>query len=218
MAILKTVFVHPVRFIIAMHKLFNRPRSYFMKVGYLSTILTKVPKDTNGDYLPWMNYAVIDFLSKKLNKSLHLFEYGSGFSTIYFSKRTASVTSVEYNKSWYDKVLDLIKEHTNAKVHYYPLDDGYISAIQKIDASKKYDVIIIDGRKRVHCALNSYPSLKDNGVLLVDDTHRAYYQDIFDFYTQKGYNQITFTGMKPTGTEYEATTLFYKTGNNCLGI
>jgi hypothetical protein len=54
--------------------------------------------------------------------------------------------------------------------------------------------------------------LKEDGVLILDDSNRTYYHEIFNFYRKKGFKEITFSGLKPSDIEV------YKSEKNCLGI
>jgi protein-L-isoaspartate O-methyltransferase len=60
-----------------------------------------------------MNYSVVEFLRQRLTKNMLLFEYGSGYSTLFFSKLVKKVVSVEYDKDWYERMS---KEGLNENV------------------------------------------------------------------------------------------------------
>ena len=49
---------------------------------------------------PWMSYGAISALEKTLTARMKVFEWGIGGSTLFFSERTSSVTSVEHDTSW----------------------------------------------------------------------------------------------------------------------
>jgi 16S rRNA A1518/A1519 N6-dimethyltransferase RsmA/KsgA/DIM1 with predicted DNA glycosylase/AP lyase activity len=51
-----------------------------------------------------MNYNVIALLDDRLDSDMRVFEYGSGFSTLYFAERVSSVVSVEYDQQWIEKL------------------------------------------------------------------------------------------------------------------
>ena len=192
--------------------------SYLVQTGYVNSVINDSISNTNKESIPWMNYPFIDFLNEKLQKNLVVFEYGSGFSTIFFAKRTKKVISIEYNKDWYHKVKDLLKENCdNAEVQYSELNDSYVNAIERYTENEKCDIVVVDGRKRVKCAKLAYNHLSEKGVVIFDDSHREYYKEGLNFYKEKGYKSITFKGIKPTGFGTDQTTLLYKS-NNCLGI
>ena len=52
----------------------------------------KTPLDLE---VPWFSYAAIDFLDGFLRPGMMVCEYGSGGSTLFFSKRVRSVVSID---------------------------------------------------------------------------------------------------------------------------
>lgn len=207
-----------IRLYYKVYQIITQKNSYLVQTGYLESQVSKLPVDFNGKPLPWMNYPFIDFLSKRLRSEMELFEYGAGYSSLYFASKVKEVVSIEYNKDWYNKIKHYEDIFANIHLHFYRLDENYPLAITEIDEHKKYDIIIIDGRKRVKCAINAFPFLKEDGVLVLDDSNRTYYQEIFNFYHKKGFKEITFSGLKPSDLETYHTTLFYRSEKNCLGI
>ncbi|GAB4111050.1 MAG: hypothetical protein OHK0057_21310 [Thermoflexibacter sp.] len=207
-----------IRLYYAAYQIITQKNSYLVQTGYMESHISKLPIDINGSPLPWMNYPFIDFISKRLRSEMEIFEYGAGYSSLYFANKVGKVVSVEYNRDWYNKIKDYENKFNNIHLHFYPLDDNYPLAITEISIGKKYEIIIIDGRKRVKCAINALPFLKENGVLVLDDSHRTYYQEVFDFYYAKKFKEITFSGLKPSNLETYSTTLFYRSESNCLGI
>ncbi len=190
--------------------------SYFLHNGFLKSVTNGRPIGPNGEPLPWMSYSILDFFEEKLNKNLTFFEYGLGYSTLYFSEKVQSVRSIEHDKTWFHDINEKLKEKGNVEMELVELEDGYEEAIKKI--KEKFDIILIDGRKRVKCAINAFDNISDNGVLILDDSNRDYYQGAFDFYKEKGFRKLTFTGLAPTSFRTHASTIFYRAGNNCLDI
>jgi hypothetical protein len=204
---------------VRLHRQFKRfakyKDSYLVKTGYLTSFKKGHPVDLKMNPLPWMNYPFLEFIKNRLNKTQNLFEYGSGYSTVFFAERMKSVTSVEYDKDWFEKAKEMTKAFLNTEIIFQELNDDYSKAIKK--TKKKFELIIIDGRKRVQCAINSFEHLNDEGVLILDDSSREEYKEIWDFYLGKGFREITFQGLKPNGFSIDHTTVFYRDGN-CLGI
>ena len=58
-------------------------QSFLNSTGLARSFRENRPVDKNGEPLPWLNYSLIRLLDERLNKSLRVFEYGSGFSTLY---------------------------------------------------------------------------------------------------------------------------------------
>src|SRR5258705_9406984 len=74
--------------------------------------------------LPWFSYAAIDFLADHLTPDMDVCEYGSGGSTLFFSRRTRRVTSIEDNPQWFELVTRRLKDVglTNVDVKLRPFD------------------------------------------------------------------------------------------------
>jgi len=195
-----------------------REKSYIVKTGFLLSRLKKLPIDADGEFIPWMNYPIVEFLKKRLNKEISMFEYGSGFSTMFYSKRVKEVISIEYDMKWYDSIKNRIKEYQNAKIHFKALNEGYENAVSEFSDGKPFDLILIDGRKRMECLYKSIPFLSKKGVIILDDSSREKYSKAFEIMKQEGFNEITFSGLKPRGLGNDSTTIFYRCGSNVLGI
>ncbi len=201
------------------YNLLTKKEHFLHETGYTKSFLQKKPINKNGEFLPWMNYAIINFLQERLHKNISIFEFGSGFSSVFYAQKAKQVFSVEYNKEWKQKVEELFVENqlNNSTVFYCEVNENYTKAIEKFLPKNKFELIIVDGRQRVNCAKESFTYLAENGVLLLDDSSREKYKEIFTFYQNKGFKQITFCGIKPTGFKNDCSTVFYRE-NNCLGI
>lgn len=192
---------------------FNR-NSILKKTGWIRGYVQRKPIDADGNPLPWMNYAAIDFLKKRLNADMTLFEWGSGYSTLFFASRMTSAVSVEYNEHWFNLIKEQVPK--NVEVVYRPLDSGgYVNEITA--RAEPFHLIVIDGRERVKCFAACLAHLREDGVILLDDSDRSDYQAAFQLATEQGFRHIDFIGLKPRSHKQHQTTVFYKTGN-CMGI
>lgn len=124
----------------------------------------------NNQELPWMTKDANNFLLKNLRKDMILLEFGSGRSTHFYAERVKKVYSREHHKEWFEKVSEQLKEYKNVDYKFYNNLENYVNAndIEK----ETLDVIIIDGRNRVNCLLNSIDKLKQGGVLVLDNAER----------------------------------------------
>lgn len=189
--------------------------SFLWTTGFSKGLKTLEPIDNHESPIPWMNYSFIAFISQRLNSRMDIFEFGSGYSTNYWAKAVNTVTSVEYDKKWFQKIGDNLPN--NVKLIFNDNIDSGEYAKSCLEQNSEYDVIIIDGRKRVDCLQYSLPNLKQNGVVILDDSHRERYVDGFKLMKDNGFKEITITGVKPISSSFAATTVFYRT-DNCLNI
>lgn len=173
------------------------------------------PVSSNGESLPWMNYSVTRFLETRLTQDLVLFEYGSGYSTNFFASRVNRVTSVEYDRAWFERINEISRENTEILFREVGDDGAYCRSIREQEIN--YDVVIIDGRNRVSCFKEAIPALTPRGVILLDDSDRSRYSEIFELAAAEGFRFLRFSGIKPLAVSISKATLFYRDGN-CLSI
>lgn len=133
--------------------------------------------------VPWFSYAANDFLSEWLKPHMKAFEYGSGGSTLFLSKRVQSVHSVEDNPKWYELVSKRVQEKqiANVSIEFHQFDfknpigfehSDYLNALKE-----EKDVIFIDGSEewnlvRPICFKHAEQFVRPGGIIVVDDSWR----------------------------------------------
>jgi hypothetical protein len=192
-----------------------RSFGYLSEVGWFNAIKTKSSVDQNFKPIPWVTYPFLDFITERLNKDLEVFEFGSGNSTLFFSKRVRQITSVEHNKEWYNNLIGKIPENVKLMLTKSDNEEDYIGLLTNED--KKFEMILIDGIHRVSCCSVSLNYLTDKGVIVLDDSEREEYKLGFDSILKDGFKKIDFWGISPGYLFRKSTTIFYK-DDNCLGI
>ncbi|MAW96212.1 MAG: FkbM family methyltransferase [Leeuwenhoekiella sp.] len=192
-------------------------RKFLKPKGWAYSRYLMSPVDGEKNPLPWLTYSSIYFLETKIkNKHFNVLEYGSGNSTIWFSRYAQSLVSIEHDKVWYSKLLDILKAKKNINYHLCSLDSGeYINKVLQYD--NQFDIILLDGRDRVNCAKNCLKALKEEGVIIWDNSDRQKYSDGFLFLEGKGFRRIDFNGLGPIGHKEWMTTIFYR-DKNCFDI
>ena len=188
---------------------------YLNDVGWLNSFNSNTPVNKNNEPLPWVTYSFIDFISERLNKSIDMFEYGSGFSTLFYSSRVNSVTTVEHNEEWYNKLKSQLPKNVTAIYRDLDIDGKYCRTAKSVN--KKFDIIVIDGRERVNCVKNSVGALKDNGIIILDDSERKIYQEAISFLNDINFKKIDFWGFSPGLFYKKCTTILYQ-DNNCINL
>jgi hypothetical protein len=195
--------------------LLRKPGSYLRETGYLKSLEQLSPVDAEGAPLPFLNYAVIELLKKRLDKNLDVFEFGSGYSTLFFARLVRTVTSVEHDAGWLERVRQLAKGHDNVELISRSLEDGYAASVST--TGRRYDLILVDGRMRNECAEQAVKCLTEAGVILWDDSSRDRYAEGMVALEAAGYRRLPISGLKPAGFGTDETSFFYRAGN-CLGI
>lgn len=127
--------------------------------------------------LPWWNVSatreVEEYLS--LRRGARVFEYGAGASTAWLARRAGTVISVEHHPDWHRLISPMIEGLANASLWRRDLaGETYVGAID--EAGGKFDLIVIDGRRRTECLERAIPHLTAGGIILFDDSGRRRYR------------------------------------------
>jgi precorrin-6B methylase 2 len=171
--------------------------------------------------LPEIAMQIVSFLDYFVTKKMRVFEWGSGGSTLFFSRRAAHVISIEHSKEWFavvSKALEYIGVNGSCDHKLVSWDmllslDGdeyqssqpnlkgktfknYVTAIDEYDDSS-FDLIFIDGRARAACIKRSAPKLKPGGAMVVDNTEREQYASAMEVLRQSGWDRIDAVGPAP---------------------
>lgn len=132
---------------------------------------------------PWLTPGAMKMIKKYLTNSSKIFEYGSGLSTVWFSKKCDSITSVEHDEEWFKRIKEKIKNNnSNAQIIYVNvINENYSEYEKKICEyeNESFDIILIDGRSRVNCMKNSIDKIKKGGLIILDDSQRPRYQEAY---------------------------------------
>lgn len=180
------------------------------------------------------------YIENKVN--LQIFEYGSGGSTLFFLKKGFNVATVEHCKTWYENVKNRIKqnecwENKWSVFFIEPEYDGikqnsedilnplmyksadfteynfkkYVSSVDNYPDAY-FDIILIDGRARPSCIMHAVAKVKPEGIVIIDNSERAYYFSEKTKTMLKGFSLI-FDAFSPiTGVKtYTRTSIFQKT-------
>ena len=168
--------------------------------------------DANGMVNPWWGKTTVELVRKKLQKNIRVFEWGSGNSTLFWSQYVGSVVSVEHDLKWYERMKEIVPN--NVKLKYCKLEYGGGYCKKILDEKEKFDIILIDGRDRVNCALNSIKHLNERGIIIWDDTQREEYQDGYEFIKKHGFKQLELRGIIYGVPSFEgSTSIFYREDN-----
>ena len=175
-------FVRNIKFkLIEIKKLIIYLKSNWREIRLLSSKSLLPWNNSIKDQIPWITFEAKKWLEKYLKPDMIVFEYGSGGSTLFFQKYVKKIISIEHGRTWYNKVLRLLKKKDIFYNSYFLIEpekllkrnqktkDNYQSAkkayskmifkkyVNSIDKypQKYFDVIFIDGRARNSCVKKS---------------------------------------------------------------
>jgi hypothetical protein len=158
--------------------------------------------DREGNYIPWYTFPAIEYLNDLDLSDKTAFEYGSGFSSLYWAKRAKHVLSVERDPAWIEKTRGLTAD--NQEILLRPDQDAYVSEISRHGS---FDIVIIDGDWRLDCADIAATKLKPGGLVILDNS---------DWYVKaaarlhgEGYLQVDMKGLGPINPYCWCTSFFF---------
>ncbi|GAB3645853.1 hypothetical protein GCM10028791_04810 [Echinicola sediminis] len=157
---------------------------------------------------PWFAPSAVNFLKSWLNKEMIGLEFGSGASSKFFAQKIKKLVSVEHHKGWYDHVSQWFAENKLDNIDYrfiaekpnfqpkhlphffetlglkesdYRFKKQFWDYFHVADEfpEEYFDFILVDGRARVACLLNSLSKLKSGGLMILDNSDRPSYQLAF---------------------------------------
>ena len=172
------------------------------KYGYFESLKNKLPVDKLGDPLPWYTYPAIEYIKQLDLTNKTVFEWGGGYSSLFYAKRAAKVFSVEDDKDWFEKIAS--KKPSNLEM-FYAKDEMYVSKISEIGI--KFDIIVIDAQHRYKCAVESINFLKDGGLIVLDNSD--WFKNTAKYIRECGFIQTDFFGFGPINNYTWTTSIFY---------
>ena len=131
------------------------------------------------------------FFMSHLTNNHRVLEYGSGYSTIEVSNKVKEIISIEHQKEWFEKIKLNINENSSVYLlePNLPYNEGghcgtYEEFRDYIEFPIKYgpyDIILIDGRARVHCSSICSRMSHNDTLIFVHDCIREEYKQINDY-------------------------------------
>jgi precorrin-6B methylase 2 len=190
----------------------NKLESGFLTTsGWLKSAEQNKCLNGQGDFIPWYNYAIIDFLDQKLTQEMSVFEFGCGYSTLFYAKRCGRVYSVDVKKEWIIKIgTELFAANFN-NTEINLVEKKFAESIDVV--GEKFDIIVVDSEDRLSCCITAYYNLSKNGIVILDNSERENYKEIFDFFAERGFKNLTFSGIGSLRFEKSSTTIFYRINN-----
>lgn len=190
-------------------------RHHLKEIGWLRSAGTRESRDATGHPVPWYTYPAIGFLTPRVRRDFAVFEYGSGNSTLWWAARAGSVAAVEHDRKWYEAMRE--KLPANVEYRHCEVVDGGSYCRAVLDAGRRFDIIVIDGRDRVNCARHAPAALSERGLIIWDNSEREAYATGIASLRAAGFTEVEFNGLGPINPGPWRTSIFYRPGN-CLGL
>lgn len=169
----------------------NRARGGFLQ-SLLSTTCLKLG---HRQQLPWINYPAMERLGTILNRESKVLEFGSGTSTLWFSKRCALIVTIESDPHWFTFVKSRAAENVDARLcteqEEYCRVTGY--------PDKYFDLVVVDGRWRDRSMSTALQMVRTGGQIYLDnsDVQDAEHQSAKHLLLDASHSAEMLVGLSP---------------------
>lgn len=183
--------------------------------GWLRSNIENQSVDQDGSPIPWITYPALDFIKSRIERLDSVFEYGSGNGTLWWAKKSNFVRSIENDPEWHTSIKKIIPD--NVDLHFSTLDHGSDYEDTILIDDRRYDIIVIDGRRRNKCMGKAIHRINSNGIIILDNSDRSEYKYGIKTLLDSGFKKIEFKGFCPIVNFKSETAIFYKS-ENIFGI
>lgn len=184
---------------------------------YLSTSGLFAARSPLDLHLPWFALSAIEFLDSFVTRSMQVFEYGSGGSTLYFAKRARTVVSTEHSEAWLGRVQRSLAAAglNNVHLQHRPFnfqESGDFEGSEYLHSlpAGPFDIIVVDGPEgdgsaRASCFREAESRIRRDGIIIVDDSYS--YVDLRKSSRAKSWRE--FTGVGPSRRGVTSTDIYF---------
>lgn len=178
---------------------------------------------------PWFAFQSIEYLESLIKRDMTVIEYGSGYSTIWWSSRVSEVITVERTKAWslevtaalakhklknvtlvtFEKFPDVSEEQLKLqKTSMKSLIDEYIAC--PLMTKRQCDIVVVDDVLRNDVLKAAADFLKPGGLMILDDSERARHKPVMEWLRQSGWSSASFFGSAPYHFHEKQTSIWFK--------
>ena len=190
------------------------PFFFSYKSGHFYSSILKKAVNSKFEPIPWYTYPAIDFLNNLNLESKKVLEFGSGQSTLWWSKKTKEVYALEDNNFYFQKLRN--KKINNIKIFKVETDLNNFNQINL--ATQSFDIIVVDGLDRYKCFQISLNLIKNDGIIVFDNSE-GYHEKvdargsfpILKLMNENNYKRVDFYGYAPGVIKKHCTSIFFKT-------
>jgi hypothetical protein len=171
-------------------------------LGQWRSLREQRPVRADGSPIPWYTYPAIEYLSQFDFSGANVFEFGAGNSSMFWAQRARSVTSVESDPAWFERVK--AGARANQTVLLRQDREGYVRGLMEQDGT--FDVVVIDGKWRHACADAAVHKLREGGMIVFDNSDR--FPELVSSLRGQGFFEVDFSGFGPMNNYPWTTSVF----------
>ena len=173
------------------------------QLGHARSVRSGEPLDGAGREIPWFTYPAIEYLSQLDFSGKTVFEFGSGNSSVFWSRRAARVVSVEHHRAWYARMQTLLP----AGHELHLVEDAAAYPQVLAGRTERFDVIVVDGIERRACCVAAVGRLARGGLVILDNAD--WHQHCAAVLRAADLIEVDFAGFGPINGYTWTTSLFF---------
>lgn len=161
------------------------------KLGFTRSLDKQQSMLGDGQPIPMMSYALVEYLMGIDLSAFDILELGGGESTAFWASKAKSVTTLETNAEWAASLRQRNLPHTDIRHVEAEMLPAAIGAL-----GHSFDAIIVDASaSRYAAAKASLPLLKPGGFILLDNAD--WYPNTTAMLRQADLIQMDFADFRP---------------------
>jgi hypothetical protein len=189
--------------------------------GWQSSVRQRKSIDQNGIAIPWYTYSAVEWLKPQVKKSDVVFEYGAGYSTVWYSRHVKEVVAVEHDSRWLECIRTRVGSNVTFLLRPSPEMETDNSVSQYSRAledysSASFDIIAIDGMERVQCAYVAPSRLRQDGIIIFDNSDRPAFAAGIEYLQAQGFGRVDFYGLASQVGTPSCTSVFSRFGSRWI--
>jgi len=167
--------------------------------GFVESSQNNIPLNNKNEIIPMYTYPCYEYLNSIDWKNANVFEYGCGYSTIWWTQKNVNYNAVEDDEKWFNNIKS---KQPNIKLKKKLKE--YVNSIYSLN--KKFDVIVIDGQGRFDCVKPALECVKDDGLIILDNSD--WHKDTKEQLDKSDLIPIHFHGFKALHIDSETTSCY----------
>src|SRR3954453_17283128 len=80
-------------------------------LGWVASRRQRRPVDAQGEPVAWYTYPALSFLSERTRLDMRVFEFGAGYSTMWWANQVERVHAVEHHLGWFEEMAEVLPEN-----------------------------------------------------------------------------------------------------------
>jgi hypothetical protein len=163
--------------------------------GFLRSLISSKPVTVDGHPLPWLTYAAINEISRRIGNKDRVLEIGAGNSSLWFAPRVEQVISVETSQDWTQYIINEAQKLKIKNLTVYVrqhFDHEFIKSL--IEQST---VVLIDGAWRDLVAEIALKSDSEKLIIIDNTDHSSLGAWLPELFEKEGRTVVRFRSMGP---------------------